>query len=454
VGRMLAIPRFLGDARRTLAPAVPAAWVARARRECEGAAVFFTQGLPRLLDEEAARLPGRLPARVRSAAEVARAAFARFDAWLAGDLGAAEADRYSAGPEFLDLLVTRGHLSDIGPPELLAWAREEFTEARARLHDMARAADPDGWPGVQEQLARRHPTVETYLPAYHRAWEACRQAAADHDLVTWEACPVRYGPIPRHTRDAAPFLYYLHYRSPAPFEMIGVYDYVVTPIDPEMSPDQQERLLRATNDSVIKLNHVVHHGAIGHHVQNHHASRSASRIGQVAAVDCASRIGMFSGGTLAEGWACYATDLMEETGFLTALERVAEQHSRVRQIGRMIVDIQLHSGTMSFEQAVAFYRDEVGMADSAARGEATRNSMFPGTALMYWLGIDAVHRLRRSRERADGAGFSLGRFHDRLLSFGAIPVPLIARLFTEESGIRNQESGVGGRIVTRRTGPS
>jgi hypothetical protein len=171
VGRMLAIPRFLDDARRTLVPDVPAAWTARARRECEGAALFFSHGLPRLLDEEAARLPGRLPARVRSAAEVARAAFARFDAWLAGDLGAAEADRYSAGPEFLDLLVTRGHLSDIGPPELLARAREEFTEARARLHGTARAADPDGWPGVQEQLARCHPTVEAYLNAYHRVWE-------------------------------------------------------------------------------------------------------------------------------------------------------------------------------------------------------------------------------------------------------------------------------------------
>ena len=71
-----------------------------------------------------------------------------------------------------------------------------------------------------------------------------------------------------------------------------------------------EELLQATNDSVIKLNHVIHHGSIGHHVQNWHAFRSASRIGQVAAVDCASRIAMFCGGTMAEGWACYATDLM------------------------------------------------------------------------------------------------------------------------------------------------
>ena len=49
---------------------------------------------------------------------------------------------------------------------------------------------------------------------------------------------------------------------------------------------------------------------------------------------------------------------------------------------------------------------------------------------MYWLGTDALHRLRRERQRIEGASFSLRRFHDRLLAFGSIPVPLIARLMS------------------------
>ena len=105
-----------------------------------------------------------------------------------------------------------------------------------------------------------------------------------------------------------------------------------------MPAASRQRLLRATNDSVIKLNHVVHHGAIGHHVQNWHAFRAESRIGQIAAVDCASRIALFCGGTMAEGWACYATDLMDEFGFLTPLEHFAERRpaadGRARAGGR------------------------------------------------------------------------------------------------------------------------
>jgi uncharacterized protein (DUF885 family) len=180
---------------------------------------------------------------------------------------------------------------------------------------------------------------------------------------------------------------------------------------------------------VIKLNHVVHHGAIGHHVQNFNAYAGASKIGRVAAVDCASRIGMFLGGTMAEGWACYATDLMDEIGFLTSDESLAQQHTRARLAARAVVDIGLHEGSLSFDDAIAVYRDRIGMAPDAARAEACKNSMFPGTALMYWLGTEGLHQLRRTRERAEGSAFNLRRFHDRVLSFGSIPVPLLERLW-------------------------
>jgi uncharacterized protein (DUF885 family) len=187
--------------------------------------------------------------------------------------------------------------------------------------------------------------------------------------------------------------------------------------------------LRAANDSVIKLNHVVHHGAIGHHVQNYRAYTGDSEIGRVAAVDCASRIGMFLGGTMAEGWACYATDLMDEIGFLTADESIAQQHTRARLLARAVVDIGLHERSLTFDDAVAVYRDRVGMSPEAARSEACKNTMFPGTALMYWLGTDALHRLRAARQRVEGQAFERQRFHDRVLSFGSIPVPLLERIW-------------------------
>jgi uncharacterized protein (DUF885 family) len=148
-------------------------------------------------------------------------------------------------------------------------------------------------------------------------------------------------------------------------------------------------------------------------------------------VDCASRIALFCGGTMAEGWACYATELMGEFGFLTALERYAERQTRLRMAARALVDVRLHQGALTLEQAAAFYHEQVGMTPAAARSEATKNSMFPGTALMYLTGTDAIHRLRR--ELAARPGFQLRTFHDRFLAHGSIPVALIAEAMRAES---------------------
>ena len=155
-------------------------------------------------------------------------------------------------------------------------------------------------------------------------------------------------------------------------------------------------------------------------------------MGRVAAVDTANRIAMFSGGSLAEGWACYVCDLMEEIGFLTPLERIAQQHTRVRIAARAVADLSIHSGALTPAQAARLYMDRAQMSAVAAKGEATRNSMFPGTAVMYWLGTQGLHRLRTVVRSRQGAAFSMRTFHDRVLSHGAIPVPLISRLMLAE----------------------
>jgi hypothetical protein len=422
--RMDAMAAFLTRAIDTVADA-PAAWTARALRECEGADLLFGSGV----DLWMAGATGDHAARASGAARRARAAFAAFVSWLRA-LPPADDRRYGCGRDMLELLVRRGHGCTRPLNDLLAEAREHFEEAEARLGEMARAVAPGGWPEVRERLSARHPSADGYLFAYQGWWDACRAVAADHRLLTWPAAqdwPLRYTPIPRSTRQAAPFLYYLSYRSPAPLDPVRVHDYAVSPLDSSFGPEEQERFLRAHNDSVIKLNHVAHHGAIGHHVQNYYAARAPTRIGQLAAVDGASRIGLFCGGTMAEGWACYATDLMDECGFLTEAERVAQQHTRVRMLARAIVDIEIHTGAMSLDVAAAFYREHAGMAHAAAHAEAVKNSMFPGTAMMYWLGTKGIHDLRASLSPG-----SLRAFHDNLLSHGSIPVSTIASLMREE----------------------
>jgi hypothetical protein len=435
VSRLHAFPAFLHGARRTLGDGdMPAAWRDRAVRECEGGLLLLADlaGWP-----VAGGAPVTLCREFQEAATHATAAVEWFRAWLAARPDAPQT-RYACGHGLLAAIIRRGHWCDVPIERLQHEARAALERETFHLRD---ALQGESWPDVASRVASTHPDYDDVLSAARRSWTECLELSSGE--VTWPPDPLPYRSTPNWARRAAPFLYYLPYRSPAPHEpFIGRYDVLL----PEATDaNGQETFARMWNHSAIKLNHVAHHGGLGHHVQNWHAARSASRVGQVAAVDAASRIAMVCGGTMAEGWACYATEIMESLGFLTPDERIAEQHTRVRLMTRAVVDLELHTGRMTFDEAVRFHIDATQATPAAAHGEVTKCSMFPGTAMMYWLGLRDLWRLRSVEEAARGSTFSAKAFHDELLSFGSIPVALASRLMAatraEAEGQRPEARG-------------
>ncbi len=437
--RLSAIPGFLAEMRATMLPSLPALWTQRALRECAAADALFDAGLAQWLalhhpsadrhSLHAENLPQSAVAQVLDAAARAREAFADAASWLEQRETAPDT-KLACGERLLTVLLARGHFCETSPRELLTRATHAMDTARERLTH-ALAPFEGSWPRAQAAMAADCCTPDEYYGAFERRWQEIRTGIVRHDAVTWPKWPIRYVPIPPWASASAPRLYWLFYRSPAPFDSYDVYDYVVTPIDDTIDEATQRARLAAWNHSAITLNHVVHHGGVGHHVQNWHAThRSTSRVGTVAAVDAASRIGMLLGGTMAEGWACYATGLTEELGLLSDLEVISERHTAVRLLARAIVDLRLHLGEWDFEHCVAFYEEDVGMSHDVALAETAKNSMFPATALMYWLGTQTIRDLREQRRAMQGSTFSLKAFHDELLRRGAIPVPLVARLMT------------------------
>ncbi len=420
--RLHAVPAFLQSAMTLIGDvAVPRPWTARALREIAGAEILLTRGIEAWLASDVHSIG--VAARLRLGAQRAREAFTTFSEWLASRRAAPDT-ALVCGPAMYDVLLARGHQCARSRAELLTEARARFADERAQLDAMAKPI-AGSWQAAQEALAGNAPSPAEFVGTFRRVWDECHSVVTATGAVTWPDWPIQFVPIPAWTADAAPYLYYLFYRSPAPFDSYSTYDYVV----PGVPVDNPREFLRTWNTSVIRLNHIVHHGGLGHHVQNWHAyHRARSRTGKIAAVDCASRIGMFSGGSMAEGWACYSTVLAGELGLLAPLERLAERHARLRFLARTIVDIELHQGTMAFADAVAFYTQMVGLSEPASRAEAVKNSMFPCTAIMYWLGLQGILDLRETIRAKRGSSFSLTTFHDELLGLGSIPIPLAARI--------------------------
>lgn len=427
VRRLTALPELLAQGRANVT-SCPAAWVERAVNECDGGIKLLTDGVAVLASRY-----GVTRTDFHAAAAAAVTAFREFRQHLVDVVGPAAHDAYGVGVEPFDMLLRRGHCLDLDSQAVLAYARQRLAEAQSGLTEMAARIDPAAEPRtLLARLSDEHPSVADYYGAYQAEWDRAKAFAVERDLLYWPDYPITFEPIPDWARTAAPHLYFLFYRAPAPFDTHVTQRYLVTPIEPDMPADEQQRRLRATNMSQIRLNHVIHHGGIGHHVQNWWAYRGESRIGRMAAVDCALRIAMLGGGTMAEGWACYAVDLLAEQGYLSPLEELSEQQGLARMAGRAIVDAGLHGGELSFAAAVAYYRDDIGMPAAAAHAEVVKNSMFPGAAMMYLLGTDMIHGLREELRQRQGSDFKLGRFHDEFLSHGSIPVALTAKLMKGE----------------------
>ncbi|MFN2146429.1 MAG: DUF885 family protein, partial [Anaerolineales bacterium] len=254
VQRMEAVPALLAQGRANVRKA-PRPWTERAIRECEGALNFLHDGVDLLVTGKKIGNPV-----FKKAAEKAAAAFVEFQAYLQTELLAAPADHYASGEDALDLVMRQGHFIDDDPDEIVAYAEEQMNEAAGNLKEHAADFGVKDSSDALSRLADLHPTLEHYYNRYTELWEQTRAVAEEQDLLTWPEFPIRYIPRPGWSRKAAPYLYFLYYRSPAAFNRPEVHDYLVTPIDDDMPVEEQQRLLRATNDSVIKLNHVVHHG--------------------------------------------------------------------------------------------------------------------------------------------------------------------------------------------------
>ncbi|WP_216318532.1 DUF885 family protein [Deinococcus aestuarii] len=413
--RLETVPGFLAQARTHLqGRTVPRDWAERARREARATALLLEDGLPRhpLWQDDLHHPAARAARALRAYAE---------------DLDRLPlADDVACGEAHLDLLMRVGHGLPFGPREALERATVAFDRLTRELEgDAARLDLSRSW---QEQLAALEqvsPDLNGVRDAY-RAWHERAMSAAEGLVTPAREYDLDFRAAPDWAVGTGD-LYFLFYRSPAPFRPGHGSVYWVFP-----PGDDVAAYLRAQNTSAIKLIHAVHHGSIGHHTHNARAREAESVLARVAGTDCASGIALLSGGTAVEGWACYAEDLLlEADGFYTPAEALLLKSYERRNASSCIADIKLHLGEWSLEDMRTFYRERVNFAPARVWSETTRNSMFPATRLMYWLGTEAIKALRAELSLPPRA------FHDTLLSYGHAPVAWIAE---EMRAVRAQET--------------
>jgi uncharacterized protein (DUF885 family) len=106
--------------------------------------------------------------------------------------------------------------------------------------------------------------------------------------------------------------------------------------------------------------------------------------------------------------------------------RLGQLEDALLRNARYVVGIEMHTGKMTYDQAVDFFLKEGFQTRPGAVKEAKRGTSDP-TYLYYTLGKLEILKLREDYRKARGAAFSLEEFHNRFLSQGTPPIPIVRR---------------------------
>ncbi|MET0384973.1 MAG: DUF885 domain-containing protein [Polyangiales bacterium] len=142
-----------------------------------------------------------------------------------------------------------------------------------------------------------------------------------------------------------------------------------------------------------------------------------------------------SDNVLIEGWALYGEEMLSRTGLYpegSAAQAQVLRLSRYRA-ARIGVDVNLHTGRWSFEEAVRYFMESGGLDREAAEGEAAGAASNPSQKIAYITGKWQIMRVLGRYRDQQGAQFRLGAFHDALLSHGSLPLSIIEWLMFDDA---------------------
>lgn len=111
--------------------------------------------------------------------------------------------------------------------------------------------------------------------------------------------------------------------------------------------------------------------------------------------------------------------------------------SRYRS-ARIGVDVNLHTGRWTFEQAVKYFMEAGGLDREAAEGEAAGAAASPSQKITYITGKWQIMRLLGKYRDKKGKDFQLGEFHDELIRNGSLPLSIVEWIMLDDRATLDQ----------------
>ncbi len=379
-------------------------------------AIESAQQIPRLfrflVESTKGNIPEELHGRLAKATASLEQPFQEHMRWLQS-LKSKTTENWALGKEKFEKLI---QLRDLGmnSEEIYRLGLrylKNLKEERERI--AAQIAPSKSVEEVMKMIEENAPkTFEEALNVTRETMEEAKQFVIENNIATvYEEDKLIVEETPAFQAPLIPFAAMF---MPSRFDkpMIGVY--IVT------RPKDIANLGSHLNYASIR-NTAVHEAFPGHFLQGAISNRS-------------SLIHMLADGTeTIEGWAHYCEQMMMEHGFITSLEsKLMQINDAIWRAVRIIVDVKLSRGEMSFDEAVDMLMKEAGMSREGAVAEVRRYTQTPSYALSYLLGKHLILQLREEVKQRMGTEYNEKFFHDTITANGYLPITLLRKVFDQK----------------------
>ena len=145
-----------------------------------------------------------------------------------------------------------------------------------------------------------------------------------------------------------------------------------------------------------------------------------------------------------EGWALYTEEMLTREGLYPVDSAAAAQVLRLSRYraARIGVDVNLHTGRWTFEQAVKYFMEGGGLDREAAEGEAAGAAVEPTQKISYITGKWQIMNLLGKYRDRKGDAFRLGQFHDDLIAHGSLPVSVLEWIVLDDPTALEKANGL------------
>jgi uncharacterized protein (DUF885 family) len=342
--------------------------------------------------------------------------------WLKTDLLPRSNGDFRIGAETFAKKLQYDEMVELPLDKLLEIGWADLKKNQEHFKEVAKELEPDKTPGaVLEELGENHPAPDHLLDAFRATFDGLVSFIRAHNIVT---IPSDVRPIVEETPPFMRATTFASMDTPGPFETRATEAYFnVTLPDPAMKPVEVEGYMHSFNVGTV-ISTAVHEAYPGHYIQFLWLPQAPSRVRKLLGAN-----------TDIEGWAHYCEQMMLDEGYgqpgagakderEAKFLRLGQLQDALLRNARFIVGIEMHTGKMSFDEAVAFFQKEGYQSKETAMVETKRGTSDP-TYLYYTLGKLEIMKLREDMKKKQGAAFSLEEFHNELLRQGFPPIKIV-----------------------------